>query len=98
MPIANPHFARRIFLLQQNSLQRIASLHISRIFRRRYDFLCPDDLRLLVHDVILHMDIFTDHTAAQHDTVADHSALFDDAAAANDGILDQYPQSYSRWK
>ena len=35
------------------------------------------------------MDIFTDHTAAQHDTVADHSALFDDAAAANDGILDR---------
>ena len=52
---------------------------------------------LLVYDLIFDVDILTDHASAEYDAVADDGALFDDTAAADDGILGSCRVSCSRW-
>ena len=70
-------------------LEHISPLNISRIAFLRDNFPSAGDFGLFVYDLIFNVDILTDHASAEYDAVADDGALFDDTAAADDGIFNR---------
>lgn len=74
-------------ILLLTPLNGISPSDIPRPLRRRNQFLCMDQVRSLIHNLIFNMHIPPNHRPGQNHTVFNNSALLDGASPSDHRIL-----------